>query len=213
MSRQRYRIRFRKQGDIRWISHRDLLRTLERLFRRADLRLAMTEGFHPRPRMSFPSALAVGVAALDEMMELELAEEIDADELHQRLQQHTVAGLEFVEVEPLAANAPKGRVVSVTYEFPVPADRRALAAASIESLLAKNTHWVTRPDRDKPVEVRQGLQQLRLTGDRLTMQLAVSQESPARPREVIAAIGLADLEDEGLHLTRTAVHLAKSEAK
>ena len=54
MVRQRVRIRFRKQGDLRLIGHRDLVRCLERLFRRAGLPLGMSEGFHPKPRMSFP---------------------------------------------------------------------------------------------------------------------------------------------------------------
>ena len=62
MVRQRMRIRFTKQGDLRWLSHRDLMRTWERLFRRAGVPLGMTEGFHPKPRMNFPSALAVGIA-------------------------------------------------------------------------------------------------------------------------------------------------------
>ena len=60
MIRQRVRIRFPKQDDLRLISHRDLMRAWERLFRRAGVALSMSEGFHPKPRMSFPSALAVG---------------------------------------------------------------------------------------------------------------------------------------------------------
>ncbi|MDH3717084.1 MAG: TIGR03936 family radical SAM-associated protein [Planctomycetota bacterium] len=214
MSRQRYRIRFCKQGDLRWISHRDLLRTLERLFRRADFKLAMTEGFHPRPRMSFASALALGVAALDEVMELELAEAIDATEVLQRLQQHTVAGLEFTAVEALAANSTKGRVVSVTYEYPVPEQRRAEIAGAIQRLLGEETHWVARPGRKQPVEVRRSITRLELTGDRLLMHLTVTPETPARPRELLAAIGLGGPQDDGEQdfvLTRTAVELANTE--
>ncbi len=79
MIRQRVRIRFRKEDDLRLISHRDLVRTLERLFRRAELPLGMSEGFHPKPRMSFPSALAVGIAGTDEVMELELSQQRTAD--------------------------------------------------------------------------------------------------------------------------------------
>ena len=36
--------------------------------------LSMTEGFHPKPRINFPSALAVGIAGLDELLEIDLAE-------------------------------------------------------------------------------------------------------------------------------------------
>ncbi len=63
---------------MRLIGHRDLARAIERTFRRAGLRLGMSQGFHPKPRMSFPSALAVGIAGVDEVMEVEWAEEYTA---------------------------------------------------------------------------------------------------------------------------------------
>ncbi len=84
--RIRYRIRFAKTGLLRWISHRDLARLWERLLRRAALKLSMTEGFHPKPRVGFPSALALGVESLDEVVEIELAEDLTPGELLQRLQ-------------------------------------------------------------------------------------------------------------------------------
>ncbi len=74
MVRLRVRIRFSKQGDLRLIGHRDLMRCLERVFRRAQLALGFSQGFHPKPRMTFPSALAVGIEGLDEVMEVELAD-------------------------------------------------------------------------------------------------------------------------------------------
>ncbi len=67
--RQKLRIRFRKTGDLRLISHRDLARAFERLFRRADLPLAMSQGFHPHARINFPSALALGIQGEDEVVE------------------------------------------------------------------------------------------------------------------------------------------------
>ena len=45
------------------------MRCLERLFRRAGLALSFSEGFHPKPRMTFPLALAVGIEGVDEVME------------------------------------------------------------------------------------------------------------------------------------------------
>ncbi len=79
MVRLRVRVRFSKQGDLRLIGHRDLMRCMERLFHRAGLPLSFSEGFHPKPRMTFPLALAVGIEGNDEVMELELAETITAE--------------------------------------------------------------------------------------------------------------------------------------
>ena len=114
MVRQRLRIRFRKQGNLRLIGHRDLVRSLERLFRRAGLRLAMSEGFHPKPRMSFPSALALGIEGLDEVMELQLAEPCTAEELLERLESHEIPGLSFRSVEVLSPQSPKPRRAATT---------------------------------------------------------------------------------------------------
>ncbi|MFH1921107.1 MAG: TIGR03936 family radical SAM-associated protein, partial [Planctomycetota bacterium] len=120
MVRQRVRIRFRKQGDLRLVGHRDLARSMERLFRRAGLRLGMSEGFHPKPRMSFPSALAVGIEGLDEVMELELAEHYSEEELLRRLASQALSGLAFESVEILPPGTRKARLKSAVYRAAMP---------------------------------------------------------------------------------------------
>ena len=94
-SRFRVRLRFSKCGDLRWIGHRDLIRLMERLFRRAQLKLSMSQGFHPKPRMSYASALAVGIEGLEEVLQLELSEEMALDTLLERLQEQSPDGLEW----------------------------------------------------------------------------------------------------------------------
>jgi radical SAM-linked protein len=207
MSRQRLRIRFSKEGDLRMISHRDLLRTLERLFRRARLKLAMTQGFHARPRMMFPSALSVGIAADDEVMELELDQTYEAEEVLQRLRQAAVVGLEFRSVQVLNPDERKGQVKSVVYEFPVPAQRSDDVLQRIEQFLAQSEWPVNRPRRELPVDIRRDVLRLELNDDALRMTLAMSRDASVRPRDVLEVLGLSDLEFEGRHLTRTAVRL------
>jgi radical SAM-linked protein len=68
----RIRIRFAKLGKIRWTSHRDVARMWERAFRRIDLPVARTEGFSPRPKLSFGLALSVGHESLGEYLDVEL---------------------------------------------------------------------------------------------------------------------------------------------
>ncbi|MEE3219614.1 MAG: TIGR03936 family radical SAM-associated protein, partial [Planctomycetota bacterium] len=160
MSNHRIQIRFFKQGDLRMISHRDLVRTMERLFRRADLDLAMSEGFHPRPKMSFPSALAVGIAAVDEVMELELNQPVDKDELLERLRQQEVPGLEFQSVRVLNSTERKRQLETATYEFAVPVERRDQTVVKIEEFLARPQCLVNRPKRSAPVDIRAGVPHL-----------------------------------------------------
>ena len=70
--RVRLRIRFSKLGKIRWTSHRDLARMWERAFRRVGLPLAYSEGFSPRPKVSFGLALPTGHESVAEYLDVEL---------------------------------------------------------------------------------------------------------------------------------------------
>lgn len=69
---RRVRIRFSKQGKIRFTSHRDVARMWERALRRAGLPLAYTEGFSPRPRLSFGLALPTGCESEAEYLDVSL---------------------------------------------------------------------------------------------------------------------------------------------
>src|SRR6185437_7478693 len=99
MVRHRVRIRFRKEGDLRLIGHRDLARAWERIFRRAGVALRMSEGFHPKPRMVFASALAMGVIGVDEALDVELALPRSADELLAALLARLPEGLSINSID------------------------------------------------------------------------------------------------------------------
>jgi radical SAM-linked protein len=207
MVRQRYRIRFRKEGDLRLISHRDLVRTFERLLRRAGLALSMSEGFHPKPRMSFPSALAVGVTGLDEVLELELTDTPAPEALLATLAPHSPPGLVLSAAEALPEGTKKAQVRRVAYKLPVPPDRRAAAEEAIARLLAESSHVVTREEGRAPIDLRPLIEELTLVDGVLVIGVRAAAEGSARPREVLAAVGLADLEQQGLTLTRTRVEV------
>jgi len=208
--RQRVRLRFAKTGDFRFTGHRDVSRAFERLFRRAGLRLGMSEGFHPKPRMMFPLALSLGIAACEEVMEFELAEHVEAGELLERLRDKSPPGLEICSLRLLAAGEPKAKIEHVTYEITIPADRADPLAAAIDEFLSEPHHYVERDGAKAPIDVRCGLTDLRLNGSVLRFTQAVSRTASARPREILAAIGALDLEQLGHILTRTHVRLAES---
>jgi len=113
MPLDKVRIRFRKSGDLRLVSHLDLMRSLERLLRRAMLPFRRTEGFHPSPRLVLAQSLPLGVVGHHEVMELELTEEIDPDEVLRRLREQAPPGIEFLSAKriPLKVTARPRRAV------------------------------------------------------------------------------------------------------
>ncbi len=67
------RIRYQKTGDLRFLSHLDLIRAFERGFRRAGLPLSLSEGFSPHPKLSFGPPLPVGVSSESEYLDVILS--------------------------------------------------------------------------------------------------------------------------------------------
>ena len=207
MVRLRVRIRFCKQDDLRLIGHRDLMRCFERLFRRASVPLGMSEGFHPKPRMTFPLPLAVGIEGADEVMELEMAESRSAQDLLERLKSQAPRGLAPKSVEILAPGAKKARALSASYQAPVQPPLDCGLGERIDRLLAQSTLTITRIHGRSPIDLRPMLEELSFRGGVLNMRLKIKQEGCAGPRDVLAALGLEYLESRGVHLTRTAVEL------
>src|ERR1051326_7956012 len=100
----KFRIRFRKRGELRFLSHHDLMRTFERMLRRATIPFRSSSGFHPKPRLVFPLSLPLGVAGLNEAVELELSEERPADEILSRLAAQAPAGLDLLSIRCIATH-------------------------------------------------------------------------------------------------------------
>ncbi len=207
MVRLRVRIRFCKQDRLRLIGHRDLMRCFERLFRRASVPLGMSQGFHPKPRMTFPLPLAVGIEGADEVMEFETTDSISAVDLLARLKSQAPRGLAPLSAEILAPGAKKAHARSASYQAPIPPPLDRDLGKRIDRLLAQSTLTITRIHGRSPVDLRHVLEELFFRRGVLFMRLKIEQEGCAGPRDVLAALGLEDLESRGVHLTRTAVEL------
>ena len=114
---QRVRFRFYKHGDLRFIGYGDLMRTLERVFRRAKLDFWMSEGYHPKPRVRFPSALPLGIASTSEIVEIELGSPLSTAERLERLRRRCPEGLVFRSAEDVSTSVVKPVVEWIAYEL------------------------------------------------------------------------------------------------
>lgn len=206
------RLRFAKQGDLRMVSHHDLLRCLERLLRRAAIPVAHSQGFNPRPQIVFALALALGVEGRREVVELDLDEPVPPDELLRRLRDAAPPGLEFLDAEAVPPGRP-AHAAAVEYRLDVPDDRRAAAHAALERFLA-GTSWPYtrhRPDRgrDVAVDLRPFVLDAGLdAAGALRLRVKIIPDGSARPEELLDALGLRDLLGQGSVLVRTEMELA-----
>lgn len=95
------RLKYTKVGDISYISHLDIVKLMERIFRRGKVNIAYSEGFNPHPKMSFGPALGLGVESLCEYIDIETKEDMDLEKLLSQINAVSVAGVEFMEAEEL----------------------------------------------------------------------------------------------------------------
>ena len=94
------RLRFEKTGRAIYISHLDLMSTMQRAFARAELELKYSEGFNPHPLISILLPLSVGTASLCELMDFRLREEADLATLPARLTAALPEGIRALESYP-----------------------------------------------------------------------------------------------------------------
>ncbi len=212
MVRQRVRIRFSKSGNLKYIGHKDLLRALESLFRRARLPLAMSNGYHPKVRMSFPSALALGVEGFDEVLELELNESaplVDPGALLAELNRSSIEGLVFLSARRLGEQDKKARLVVSVFEVVVPEELRTAAAGRICSFSAESSVIVAKTN-GKPVDVRTAVADLRYNEESGLLRAEIlTQDGPeAGVRELLTALELDDQYFKTVFPTRVLCRLA-----
>ena len=131
----RLRIRFTKAGKIRFVSHRDVARLFERAMRIVRLPMAYSEGFSPRPKLSFGLALSVGHESDAEYLDVEVTEMPDVEPLAAALTDALPDGLtvEAVVVLEQGAASLQQVITSCTWRIEIlgaPTDRVMAAAAA-----------------------------------------------------------------------------------
>ncbi|HEV3193849.1 MAG TPA: TIGR03960 family B12-binding radical SAM protein [Polyangiaceae bacterium] len=111
---RRYRFTYEKLGAAAFLSHLDLIRALPRAMRRLQLPLSYSQGFHPKPDMTFGPALSLGVASLCEAVDVRIAADLDPIEILGELSAGAQPGLRFAGGAKLGpGDAGISRVVDV----------------------------------------------------------------------------------------------------
>jgi radical SAM-linked protein len=193
--RTRIRIRFSKLGKIRFTSHRDVARIWERALRRAGLPIAYTEGFSPRPKLSFGLALSTGYESYGEYLDVALRDEqdgVDIHELPRRLAPALPEGIDVQAVVPLPAGAEslQQAVTSCTWHIDVGAALPSAVAHAVAGALAAPELVVTRERKGHSVtdDVRPAILRAEVLGGMTIEAELATQPRGLRPAEFLVAV-------------------------
>lgn len=92
------RLRFSKTGQAKYISHLDTNRVFSRALARAKINLWYTQGFNPRPYMSFSLPLSLGVESYCENVDLRILDDLTDEEIKDRMNNALPLGIRIVDV-------------------------------------------------------------------------------------------------------------------
>jgi radical SAM-linked protein len=135
---QRLVVRYAKRGRMRFASHRDIARTVERGVRKAGLPIAYSAGFSPHPKISYAGAAPTGTASEAEYLEIALTAACSASEVRDRLDAALPDGIDVIEVLELA-DAPGGiaalRLEASQWQMILPGVTPGQAARAVQAFL------------------------------------------------------------------------------
>jgi len=91
------RFRFKKVGNLQYVSHLDLVRTMNKIIVRSGLPLYYTEGFNPKPKMTFAAPLSIGTESYAEYMDIRLIDRIEPAVAVERINSNMTSEMQVYE--------------------------------------------------------------------------------------------------------------------
>ncbi len=230
--RTRIRISYAKLGRLVALSHLETMHAILRAVRRAGLRVAYSQGFHPKPRVSFGPALPVGVESRCEHLDLDLIGTADPAPVAARLAAELPAGLRVLGAEQVAPGAPSIsesiRAAHYRAEFPRDAWTDEALTHSVEAFHAAERAVVTRSGppktrrpghqqkvaagRQREIDLKQIVTHLAVEGRfGVAFSLRTDPSGSAKPAEALAAIFGDGTVPPGVKILKEGVSFARTE--
>jgi radical SAM-linked protein len=195
---QRLVVRYAKRGRMRFASHRDIARAVERGVRRAGLPVAHSAGFSPHPKISYSGGAPTGAASEAEFLEISLTAVLDPETVRLRLDEALPDGIDVIEVHDLAA-APAQQLEASEWKVVLPGVAPADAATAVAAFLAAEHAEVDRRTSNgvRRLDTRAGVVTLELAQRATTdeqpdcaiLRMVVRHLTPAvRPEDILVAL-------------------------
>lgn len=164
------RLFFNKYEEMKYISHLDLLRFMDRILRKSGVPVKYSQGFHPRPKISLGNPISLGTEAFDEAMDIELREDMTNEELFDRLNKKCVEGFEFTKVIDIDG---KSSIVEEYKDMKFVIEGPGSSIEKIKSLLEQDEIILTKEKKGKieTKNLKPRIKEYLVEGNRITIIL------------------------------------------
>lgn len=147
----RYLLTFHRQRAVRFLSHLEETRALERTLRRANIPLLYSQGFSPRPLISFGPPLPVGFSSRAQLLEIKLETQIKPEDILCKVNSTLPEGYFLSEVKRLNENYPSLGSFPLEINYLLLVEGRGVKL-SVSSFLNQYYYQVFRKDDKKKKE-------------------------------------------------------------
>ena len=218
-------IQFGKQGRLRFISHLDLQRFMQRALRRTGLPVAYSQGLNPHALLSFASALGMGVSSEAELLEVRFAEPVAEQTILEAMRAALPPEMPVYRVRAVDDRFPSlmATVYCADYRMTLTGEGAKAIADAVPGYLEKAEVMAVRKTKsgEKTVNIRPSTLELRAEGTEdgayaLTARLTLTPEDTLKPDVLLGALArLAGVPEEDyearIHRTLLSGKTAKGE--
>ena len=182
------RIRFSKQGQIKFIGHLDMVRYFQKVMRRAEVDVAYTEGFSPHQKMSFAAPLSVGVTSRGEYFDLEVNSTGTSLEMLERINNENVEGVEVLSYKLLPEDAKNAMSIVAGADYIV--YTKDYSKEGITAFMAQNEINVLKKTKksEKIVDIRPLIFEMDLCDEGIFMKISQGSAANLKPELVMSTL-------------------------
>jgi radical SAM family uncharacterized protein/radical SAM-linked protein len=188
---KKFRLCLSKEGPARFLGHLEWKEALIRAFRRAEIPLLFSQGFHPQPRVSFGPALPVGMASAGEWLDIQCQGEVRAEDIREKCSGSFFPGTELLEVTEVPLDSPLPRPTRQRYETEI--DAADLEPEAVPAFLTAENRPLPLATKKGPTDLRPLVEDLEVRPHEngrvlLRWALASADRNDIRPENVLEHI-------------------------
>lgn len=189
------RIKFSKQGPVKFIGHLDVMRYFQKAMRRAEVDIKYSEGFSPHQIMSFAAPLGLGLTSNGEYMDIELNSSVDLEDLKNRLNQVMVEGIQVLECKKLDDHAKNAMSMVAAADYTIkfregrePEDLQEFFQGLLAFADREHIFFTKKTKKgEREVDLKPAIYELSVKGDTIFMKVSAGSSDNIKPELVMEA--------------------------
>lgn len=189
------RIKFTKQGAMKFIGHLDIMRYFQKAMRRADIEIRYSEGFSPHQIMSFAAPLGVGLTSNGEYMDIEVEEQSDCAAIKERLNLAMAEGISVIGCQKLKDSSKTAMSIVAAADYTLEFREKYHPAnwtdfeRDLSDFYNQNNILIMKKTKksEKEIDIKPMIFDLHLIGEKIFMKLSTGSAANLKPELVMEA--------------------------